>query len=129
VVCTSLTCGTRLKVICGYSKSDELPCAVAWHPKGDFFVVPTRSHGKSIFILESQRKEPDVKFMHLPDIAIVDRDSWTRQGNFSASGHDGEIGLLAWSPNGMYLASSGKDDQIIVWETESKRPVSRSVGV
>lgn len=26
--------------------SDELPCAVAWHPKGDYFVVPTRSHGE-----------------------------------------------------------------------------------
>lgn len=26
---------------------DEFPCAVAWHPKGDFFVVPTRTHGMS----------------------------------------------------------------------------------
>lgn len=59
------------------------------------------------------------------DIAIVDRDTWTRQGNFSASGHDGEIGLLAWLPNGLYLASSGKDDQIIVWETEGRQPVTR----
>lgn len=82
---------------------DEMPCAVAWHPKGDFFVVPTRSH----------------------DIAIVDRDSWSRQGMFTTAGHDGEIGLLAWSPNGLYLASSGKDDQVIIWETETRQPVTR----
>jgi WD40 repeat protein len=32
---------------------------------------------------------------------------------------------LAWSPNGLYLASSGKDDQIIIWETEGRQPVAR----
>jgi hypothetical protein len=30
--------------------SDDLPCAVAWHPKGEFFVIPTRSHGRYSFI-------------------------------------------------------------------------------
>lgn len=83
---------------------DELPCAVAWHPKGDYFVVPSRTH----------------------EIAIVDRDKWAKTGTFSTDGHDAEIGLLAWSPNGKYLASSAKDDQIIVWSAETRKPVSRT---
>ena len=38
--------GAWLNVSLDSVDSDELPCAVAWHPKGDFFVVPTRSHGE-----------------------------------------------------------------------------------
>ena len=53
---TWLNCGIRLNISYGYRESDELPCAVAWHPKGDFFVVPTRSHGQSNFRCRSSEQ-------------------------------------------------------------------------
>ena len=101
----SPSCLKTVEGVAGAGKvEDELPCAVAWHPKGDYFVVPSRTH----------------------EIAIVDRDKWSKSGTFSTDGHDAEIGLLAWSPNGKYLASSAKDNQIIVWHTDTRKPVSRT---
>lgn len=101
----SPSCLKTVEGVAGAGKlEDELPCAVAWHPKGDYFVVPSRTH----------------------EIAIVDRDKWSKTGTFSTDGHDAEIGLLAWSPNGKYLASSAKDDQIIIWDADTRKPVSRT---
>lgn len=101
----SPSCLKTVEGLAGAGKlEEELPCVVAWHPKGDYFVVPSRTH----------------------EIAIVDRDKWAKSGTFSTDGHDAEIGLLAWSPNGKYLASSAKDDQIIVWSAETRKPVSRT---
>ena len=34
---------------------------------------------------------------------------------------------MAWSTNGNYLVSAGKDSQVIVWNATSKDPVIRSV--
>jgi chromosome transmission fidelity protein 4 len=101
----SPSCLKTVEGVAGAGKlEDELPCAVAWHPKGDYFVVPSRTH----------------------EIAIVDRDKWSKTGTFSTDGHDAEIGLLAWSPNGKYLASSAKDNQIIIWDADTRKPVART---
>lgn len=101
----SPSCLKTVEGLAGAGKlEDDLPCAVAWHPRGDYFVVPSRTH----------------------EIAIVDRDTWAKTGTFSTDGHDAEIGLLAWSRNGKYLASSARDDQIIVWSAETRKPVSRT---
>ncbi|KAJ9120184.1 hypothetical protein QFC22_003083 [Naganishia vaughanmartiniae] len=100
----SPSCLKTVEGLAGAGKlEDELPCVVAWHPKGDYFVVPSRTH----------------------EIAIVDRDKWAKSGTFSTDGHDAEIGLLAWSPNGKYLASSARDDQLIIWNAETRKPVAR----
>ena len=101
---------TCLKTIDGLVSSgtaeSDLPALVAWHPSGDFFVVPSRTH----------------------EIAIVDRDSWTKSTGrgFSEGGHDSEVGILVWSPNGRFLASSGRDGNLILWETNSRKPVTRT---
>lgn len=100
----SPSCLKTVEGLAGVGKlEDELPCVVAWHPKGDYFVVPSRTH----------------------EIAIVDRDKWAKSGTFSTDGHDAEIGLLSWSPNGKYLASSARDDQLIIWNAETRKPVAR----
>ncbi|KLT43277.1 WD40 repeat-like protein [Cutaneotrichosporon oleaginosum] len=75
---------------------------VAWHPSGDCFAVPTRTH----------------------EIALIARDTWSKLGSFHADGHSEVVGELAWSPNGKYLASAaGKE--LLIWATEGKHVVTR----
>ncbi|KAG8903969.1 hypothetical protein FRB99_002448 [Tulasnella sp. 403] len=77
--------------------------AAVWHPNGAYFVTATPTH----------------------EIAVISKNGWTKTGTFSVDGHASEITSLAFSSNGNYLASTGKDNQIIIWDTESKRPVLR----
>ncbi len=75
---------------------------VAWHPDGRAFAVATPTR----------------------DIQIVSKHDWEKQRVF-ASGHEGEITALAWSPNGALLASAGKDGKILLWETKTQSVVAR----
>jgi small GTP-binding protein len=38
-------------------------------------------------------------------------------------GHEEEIGRLAWSPDGKYLASPSVDGRVVVWDTAAGKPV------
>lgn len=58
------------------------------------------------------------------DIQIVDRTNWEKQRAF-AGGHTADIMDFAFSPNGAFLLSSGKDGKVILWETKTQTVVSR----
>lgn len=80
----------------------QMQCYVAWHPSGDCFAVPTRTH----------------------DIALIARDTWSKLGSFHADGHREVVSELAWSPNGKYLASAA-GPELLIWATEGHHIVAR----
>ncbi|KAG8872936.1 hypothetical protein FRB97_007164 [Tulasnella sp. 331] len=90
---------------CAEPRSQEFSysAAAVWHPAGSYFVVGSRSH----------------------EIAIVPKNGWRKSGTFSVDGHDSDITALAFSSNGTYLASAGKDDRIIIWNTETRKALFR----
>ncbi|TYJ56899.1 hypothetical protein B9479_002344 [Cryptococcus floricola] len=84
------------------SESDsKSSCYAQWHPSGAYFAVPTRTN----------------------DIAIYNRDSWTKQSTFVPDGPKALIGELTWSPNGRYLAASAAAN-IYVFSTDTRQPVA-----
>ena len=57
---------------------------------------------------------------------VYERDSWDQTFAFSSEdGHSKDVALVAWSPNGEYLASVSIHGEIIVWETQSKQTLGR----
>lgn len=76
--------------------------AVAWHPDGRAFAVPTPTR----------------------EIQVVSKDDWEKQRKF-ANGHLGDITALAWSPNGAMLATAGRDGKVLVWETKTQSVIER----
>jgi chromosome transmission fidelity protein 4 len=79
-----------------------ISCRVSWHPAGNYIAAATASR----------------------NIAVLSRDTWKPQVSF-VSGHFGEITDIAWSPNGAYMASSGMDDKVIIWESKKQTIIAR----
>ena len=50
-------------------------------------------------------------------------DGWEKQIIFK-NGHTGNITDLAWSPNGAYLATSGMDGKVHIWQTKDQTIVT-----
>ncbi|WVQ75997.1 hypothetical protein IAR50_005633 [Cryptococcus sp. DSM 104548] len=95
-------CVKVLEAVVYASESDsKSSCYAQWHPSGAFFAVPTRTN----------------------DIAIYNRDSWTKQSTFVPDGPKALIGELAWAPNGRYLAASAAAN-IYIFSTETRQPVA-----
>jgi chromosome transmission fidelity protein 4 len=46
-------------------------------------------------------------------------DGWEKQVIFK-NGHTGPITDLAWSPNGTYLATSGADGKVHIWQAKDQ---------
>ncbi|KAJ2991643.1 hypothetical protein NUW58_g2446 [Xylaria curta] len=93
----------RIDGVIGTLDTDsEISTAIAWHPDGRAFAVPTPTR----------------------DIQVISKNDWEKQRIFS-NGHIGEITALAWSPNGAMLASAGKDKKILVWDTKTQTVISR----
>ncbi|KAI5787149.1 WD40-repeat-containing domain protein [Geopyxis carbonaria] len=80
----------------------ESSAKVAWCPDGRGFAVPTATR----------------------DIVVIDRQKWGRNRSFGG-GHMADITDLAWSPNGAFLASAGKDGKILIWESNGQTIVKR----
>ncbi|TIC08665.1 WD40 repeat-like protein [Wallemia mellicola] len=97
-----------IKTIDGIIKADdpesEYGVAANWHPSGKFIVCTTRTH----------------------DIAIIDTENYKKIGSLSQDGHTSDVAELSWSPNGRYLASSGKDGYLIIWSIDDRRPISKT---
>ncbi|RKF71656.1 Minichromosome loss protein 1 [Golovinomyces cichoracearum] len=77
---------------------DEICTKVIWCPDGRAFAAPTASR----------------------DIQVVSINDWENQRKF-CNGHNGDISALAWSPNGVMLASASKDRKIVLWETKTQK--------
>ncbi|GAA5823351.1 hypothetical protein JCM3770_002368, partial [Rhodotorula araucariae] len=82
----------------------EYSVEVIWHPAGKFFVVPSRDNG----------------------IAIVSRETWQKTGSFSSKDGSGRVSSLAFSANGLYLASSSLSGDLLVWSVKDRSIVSRT---
>ncbi|KAK4166141.1 Minichromosome loss protein 1 [Cladorrhinum sp. PSN259] len=80
----------------------DASCRVAWHPDGRAFAVPTPTR----------------------DVQVVSKEDWEKQRTF-ASGHEGDVTALAWSPNGALLATAGKDKKLLVWSTKDQSVIAR----
>ncbi|KAI0016641.1 WD40 repeat-like protein [Xylariomycetidae sp. FL0641] len=89
-------------IIGALETESDVTSAIAWHPDGRAFAVPTPTR----------------------DIQVVSKTDWEKQRTFS-NGHSGDVTALAWSPNGAMLASAGKDRKILIWETKSQNVIAR----
>ncbi|KAF6816796.1 WD domain-containing protein [Colletotrichum sojae] len=89
--------------VIGPLESDsESSAKIAWHPDGRAFAVPTPMH----------------------DVQVVSKNDWEKQRTF-ANGHLGDITALAWSPNGAMLATAGKDNKLLIWETKTQSVIQK----
>ncbi|GAA5991557.1 hypothetical protein JCM10908_005761 [Rhodotorula pacifica] len=101
---------TCVQVLDGLIKAEnaesDYSVEAVWHPAGKFFVVP----GKDT------------------DIAIVSRESWQKTGAFAdQKGHTGRVSAVAFSANGLYLASAAADESdILIWSVKDRSIIART---
>jgi WD40 repeat protein len=48
-----------------------------------------------------------------------------RQVGRALTGHKGVVSLLAFSPNGKFIASGGSEGRVILWDTVTRQPIGR----
>ena len=89
----------------------EVSSKAIWHPDGSVFAAPTSLNGTQLPFLADK------------DIQLVAMEDWEKQIIFK-SGHNGDITDLAWSPNGAYLATAGKDGKVHIWQTKDQTIVT-----
>ncbi|KAK9477812.1 WD40-repeat-containing domain protein [Lipomyces japonicus] len=80
---------------------DDACTKIAWHPDGRVFATQNKTR----------------------DIVTISRANWNNERSF-ASGHMGIINDYEWSPNGAYLATSGSDGKILIWDTKNQSIVA-----
>jgi chromosome transmission fidelity protein 4 len=85
----------------------ETASKVAWHPDGTVFAAPTSLKGNPF---------PSALTV---DVQLVTMEGW-EQGIVFKNGHTGPITDLAWSPNGVYLATSSTDGKVHIWQTKDQ---------
>ena len=72
---------------------------LAWHPSGNQLALP----GKH-------------------EVRLLQKGTWELETELKGA-HSDLVSLVAYSPNGLYLASAGKDGKIYVWDLESKETI------
>ncbi|KAL6834491.1 WD40-repeat-containing domain protein [Trichoderma camerunense] len=80
----------------------EASVKAVWHPDGRAFAVATPTR----------------------DIQVVSKNDWEKQRSFT-NGHSADITALAWSPNGVMLASACKGGKVLIWETSTQNIIQR----
>ena len=65
---------------------------LAWHPTGASIAIP-----------------------YSTGVHILERGTWTPT-SMLLNGHNKEVSLVSWSPNGQYLATGGLDKQVFLWQ-------------
>lgn len=83
--------------------ADDKFTGIDWHPAGARFAVPTKTF----------------------EIAVYSRDSWLEETRIAhPAGHDNAITAIRWSPNGRYIASTGLDNKLVIWDVAAREPVA-----
>jgi chromosome transmission fidelity protein 4 len=77
--------------------SDQLS-RIAWHPSGEFLAMP---QGNSVLVIK--------------------RDSW--ETAYKLSAHKNLLSLVAWSADGLHLASAAMDNKLLLWDTTTQEPI------
>ena len=77
---------------------------LAWRPDGTNLAVPL---GADITVLAPPKWN----------------DVMSLRGGKATDGHQADVSVLAYSPSGRYLASGDITGRVVVWDTESARPV------
>ncbi|KAF8557609.1 WD40 repeat-like protein [Imleria badia] len=80
-------------------------CSAVWHPSGQYFFVPSRTH----------------------EIVAISRPNWDKSFSLSDPNATGATTALALSANGVYLASTCKEG-IFIWSTQTKHVLWRHAG-
>ncbi|GBG74748.1 hypothetical protein CBR_g19153 [Chara braunii] len=75
---------------------------VGWHPDGSLFAVPGLSCEVILYKRQTAEVHCSLKGAHMAD-----------------------VGVIAWSPNGKYLASAGEDHQVLVWHVDERQDLGR----
>ncbi|GAA5937684.1 hypothetical protein JCM3775_002099 [Rhodotorula graminis] len=91
-------------IITAEDADSEYSVEVIWHPAGKFFVVASKDN----------------------DIAVVSRETWQKTGTFSLKEGGGRVSSLAFSANGLYLASASLAGDLLVWSVKDRKVVSRT---
>ncbi|EEB05600.1 DNA polymerase alpha accessory factor Mcl1 [Schizosaccharomyces japonicus yFS275] len=89
-------------VILSTESTSEICTTAVWHPSGEYFVAGTHDNG----------------------ISLVSSTDWSILDTLKNGGHTAPITALAWSSDGLYLASSGQDGRIIVWDIQTRTVVA-----
>eukprot|EP00808_Paulinella_micropora_P030462 g42653.t1 len=87
------------------AKEENQRLGMAWSPDGALLACPGYSQ-----------------------VSLLERGSWKPKVHLK-NAHTKPVSLLAFSPNGKYLLSSGQDQKLVVWDMSSKEPVGDRVAV
>lgn len=87
--------------------------AVAWSP--DRSIIAFGGGGYSLPLIA----DPTLRLAHSPTIQIWDVS--TRSRLFTYRGHTASVSAIAWSPDGLRIASGSKDQTVQVWAAPADR--------
>ncbi|EGG01585.1 uncharacterized protein MELLADRAFT_78983 [Melampsora larici-populina 98AG31] len=81
-----------------------------WHPSGDYFIVPTRDEGLAVFEANPQGQSWEQR-------RVVKRHPTSSNKLPSTlQDHKASLTSMAFSPNGIYLATGFMDGLLIIWD-------------
>ncbi|TIB86792.1 WD40 repeat-like protein [Wallemia mellicola] len=126
----------RVSLLQGHTKSVR---SATWSPLGG--VLATSSCDGSIKIWKEKNSQfeciktidgiikaddPESEYGVAANWHPSDTENYKKIGSLSQDGHTSDVAELSWSPNGRYLASSGKDGYLIIWSIDDRRPISKT---
>jgi chromosome transmission fidelity protein 4 len=99
---------TRKHVTHRFDASSPQCAHACWHPEGIFLICPGKSG----------------------DVSFMERLSWEEEFSLPSAndgekrGHSGPVSCVEVSPNGLYVATSGLDRRVVVWDVKKVKPIA-----